>query len=351
MAEATTKGHHSHGSGSDSSTRRNTTKHSKPAKSKSSRAVSPKPTLRSFLFVVNELQVDFERWPGDERPTVDPWLNLLPPQRAGAYTGETVGTVFRYHNGVIAPAPGYAWHRPAMGQRGSIVRVNQAGMVDGLPTHYKTQTVFACSPLLPMIVTNEDASLGCSVLRQLCSCNKTYDDGCWPWYQLHFEHRAGISHVNAMATGAPFVAGKDARWILALIPSCYQNTAAAAQPSRGLAGELPIILALIGFHGRPGRVSEEFSPERCQWQLGEWRGSTRASSHRTCLENPPAFFAFDDGPADPGPVPRAGESPRGLVVQVCADNLVHGNADDEENEDECKALLEYLEYSTVLVRD
>ncbi|KAK4131239.1 hypothetical protein BT67DRAFT_445006 [Trichocladium antarcticum] len=328
MAEATAKGHHSHGSGSNSSTRRNTTKHSKPAKSKSSRAVSPKPTLRSFLFVVNELQVDFERLPGEERPTIDPWLNLLPPQRAGGYTGETVGTVFRYHNGVIAPAPGYAWHRPAMGQRGSIVRVNQAGMVDGLPTHYKTQTVFACSPLLPMIVTNEDASLGCSVLRQLCSCNRTYDDGCWPWYQLHFEHRAGISHVNARAAGAPFVAGKDARWILALIPSCYQNTA-TAQPSRGLAGELPIILALIGFHGRPGRVSEEFFPERCQWQLGEWRGSTRASSH----------------------LPRAGESPRGLVVQVCADNLVHGNADDEGNEDECKALLEYLEYSTVLVRD
>ncbi|KAL2019013.1 hypothetical protein VTK56DRAFT_10178 [Thermocarpiscus australiensis] len=321
--QSTNKGHR-HGTGNDS--RRSSTKHSKASKPKSAYASGLKETTAfSFLFVVNELQFDL-----DGRALTDQWGNTVPPLKAEAYNGEIVGTVFRYENGVISPAAGYTWHRPAMGHRGCIVRVNQAGVIDGFPAHYSTQTIFACSPLLPVIVTHEDASLGYSFFRRFCACDQRFDEPhCTTWFQLHFEHQNGVSFVNSYGSGYTYVAGKDASWIPSLVPSAYQNTGASSPPSEGLSGELPIILALMGFHSRAGRASDVFSNQK--WHLGQWRGSSRAPTH----------------------LPKPGESPRGLLVQVCADNLVPGRQDNEENnlpEEEYRALLGYLEYSTILVR-
>jgi hypothetical protein len=100
---------HKHGSGHGS--RRSTTaSHMKaPKASKSQRPVVLGTVPSSFLFVVNELQVDYEPLPGDDRPLTDQWFNTLPPQQAGAYIGEMAGTVFRYQNGVVSPAHGYLW--------------------------------------------------------------------------------------------------------------------------------------------------------------------------------------------------------------------------------------------------
>jgi hypothetical protein len=52
-------------------------------------------------------------------------------------------------------------------------------------------------------------------------------------------------------------------------------------------------------------------------------------------------------------VPKSGESPRGLFVQVCADNLVDGLDDCEENNvpvEIWEQILQDLEYRTVLVQ-
>jgi hypothetical protein len=95
----------SHGS------RRNTTSHPKATKTvRPQRPVALGAVTYSFLFVVNELQVDYEPLPGQDRPLTDQWLNTMPPQQAGAYIGELVGTVFRYQDGVISPARGYLWY-------------------------------------------------------------------------------------------------------------------------------------------------------------------------------------------------------------------------------------------------
>jgi hypothetical protein len=51
------------------------------------------------------------------------------------------------------------------------------------------------------------------------------------------------------------VAGRNAYWILSLVPKVYQNTV-AVEPSRGLLGELLIIIVPMAFHGSPGRRSE-----------------------------------------------------------------------------------------------
>lgn len=63
----------------------------------------------SFLFVINELRIDFEPLPGDSHPLTDQWFNIMPPQHAAAYVGETPGLVFRYQDGVVSPAHGYHW--------------------------------------------------------------------------------------------------------------------------------------------------------------------------------------------------------------------------------------------------
>jgi hypothetical protein len=168
-----------------------------------------------------------------------------------------------------------------MGRQGRIVRVNQAGVIDGYPAVYRDQTVFACSPLLPMIVTDGDASLGYSFLRRICSCDRRYDEQYSTWSYLHFGGGAdgqGISYAYSGASGDPYVAGRDASWIPSLVPSAYKNTDPSAPPSSGLSGHLSIILALMGFHGKPGRASDVF--QNGKWSLGEWRGSGRASSYR-----------------------------------------------------------------------
>ena len=96
--------------GSSHGGRRSTTGHSKPSKPKSQKPATTGTGSSSFLFVVNELQVDYEPLPGEAHPLTDQWLNPMPPQSQAAYTGELIGTVFRYQDGVVSPAQGYLWY-------------------------------------------------------------------------------------------------------------------------------------------------------------------------------------------------------------------------------------------------
>lgn len=248
-----------------------------------------------------------------------------------------------------------------MGHPGYIVRIGAGGEITGYPATYKTQTVFACSPLLPVIVAEGDASLGYTALRQMCQCggngngngslyrgvveDDDDNDAYTRWSQLHFERREGVSFVNAISCGATFVAGRDAAWIPSLVPAAYQNNSPSAEPSRGLAGDLPIILALMGFHGQPGRASDVFFDQK--WLRGRWRGSSRASAYRTLTMLPLPLGSA--GRTDTRLVPRVGENPRGLLAQLCADNLVPGMEDSEEFQQACLAAIRDLEYSTILV--
>lgn len=167
-----------------------------------------------------------------------------------------------------------------MGQPGCIARVNQANVLDGYPAEYRTCTVFACSPLLPLVVTASDASLGFTFLPRICPCDQAYDESSYStWNQPHFVHQAGgsVSWVNSYRCGAPYVAGRDPSWIPALVPAVYRNTLDDAPRSERLAGELPILIALMGFHGLPGRASDVFAARG--WHLGQWNGPNRAPNH------------------------------------------------------------------------
>ncbi|KAK4097583.1 hypothetical protein N658DRAFT_478672 [Parathielavia hyrcaniae] len=323
-----------HGSSSHGSRRGTTDGHSRGTKTKSQKQAGQGTSRNSFLFVVNEFQVNYEPLQGQGHTLTDQWLNTMPPQQAEAYVGESPGTVFRYEDGVVSPAPGYCWYRPAMGQEGRIARLNQAANeFDGWPAVYRAQTVFACSALLPMIVAHGDASLpGSTFMRRNCPCDHDYDvPGCSPWSYLHFTpgHVGGVSYVNADSSGNPWAVGQQASWIPSLVPSAYKNTTPSAPHSSGLSGHLAIIIALMGFHGRPRHASNVFLEQR--WHRGQWLGSSRASSY----------------------LPKLGETPRGLFVQICVDNLEDGQPDDEEFNLPVsfwsETLMPGLEYRTILV--
>lgn len=100
-----------HGFGHTRHSHKNHHHGSKSSKSKSQGAgIIPGTPFCSFLFVINEFIVNYEPLQGQDRPLTDSWLNIIPPQDAAAYTGELVGTVFRYQDGHVSPAQGYFWY-------------------------------------------------------------------------------------------------------------------------------------------------------------------------------------------------------------------------------------------------
>ncbi|KAK4185903.1 hypothetical protein QBC35DRAFT_516632 [Podospora australis] len=330
---------HSHGHRSGSSRNHGHKHHSEPKASTSnlgstSVAVSVdgvrRPEEPSFLFVVNEFSVNYEP-PVQGMPALtDQWANPMPPTDAGAYGDEQVGHVFRYRSGVITPAVGYQWYRPALNDEGCIVRVDQAGNITGYPVFHNAQSIFTCSSHLPVIVGEGDASLGQSFMRRLCRCDAISENTPgFAWCILHFtenELLPGVSLVTANGHGRPNVVGSAPSWVPFLVPGVYQNTRATTE-SAGLAGRVAILIGLMALHSRPGRASDVFNNGK--WQGHEWR--------------------------DPGPfrAPRPDENPRGLLVYVCYDNLINGQDDSEENNistEACRQMMETLEWCSVLVR-
>ncbi|KAK3360360.1 hypothetical protein B0T25DRAFT_128560 [Lasiosphaeria hispida] len=256
----------------------------------------------SFLFVVNEFVIDLEP---PHHEVVDQWLNFLPPILPSGYLGEAIGTVFRYSSGAITRADEYLWHRPHMGQPGSILRLDSENNVSGTAIPYQSRSIFSCSAHLPLIVLEGDASLG-STLRTGCACGSTSssaDEDLPAWDMLHFSDKGiGISLAATHASGypGPYVVGRNPSWMPSLVPVSFANTRPEHVPqSRGLSGDVAIVIGLMAFHSRPGEASNVFGGG-C-WRYGQW--------------NPPGNGA----PC----YPASGDSPRGFLINVCLD-LVEG---------------------------
>jgi hypothetical protein len=243
---------------------------SKPNGSNSKSGTSSDATNISFLFCVNEFDIDFET-----APLTDQWLNYMPPTDPIYYRGEYPGTVFRYRAGTIAPAPNYVWSRSNMGEEGRISYVDPTtGFITIALGPYKTETIFSCSAHLPIITLQSDASLGSSLPSGAQYENS--EDDIYKWTMLHFASSEGISLANSRRQGCTCIAGKNASWIPSLVPRVFENTYRhETQRSRGLGGDLPVVIGLMAFHAsRTGNASAVF--ERGWWQRGQWRGPSEA---------------------------------------------------------------------------
>lgn len=193
------------------------------------------------------------------------------------YIGEIASKVMRYSNGEVTEAPLYHWYREETNAPGYLYRLDSSAnfILDPstashhIAQQYKTFAVFACNPLLPLMVTDADP------LQYQTS---------WELLRIfHPRHARGLSQVVTLESpigpgGAPvrYVAGRSPSWMPALIPRTYRTAYPRPPESSGLGGELGIILGLMALtadhspHDNEA-VNEAFLLRR-QWRRNEWRG-------------------------------------------------------------------------------
>ncbi|EEU35562.1 uncharacterized protein NECHADRAFT_52413 [Fusarium vanettenii 77-13-4] len=224
----------------------------------------------SFLFIVNKLIIFDPEW--------DEYHNSIPPHAPHKYMGEISSKVMRYSNGQVSEAVGYHWYRDSSHAMGHLFCLDSSGnyipdnSTDSyhMAQQYETFAVFACNPLLPLMVTDRDP-----LVRETRN---------WQLLRIFHSPRArGLSQVVTLESamgygGAPvrYVAGKSPSWMPALIPETYQSPNLRAPPSRGLGGELGIVLGLMALTADKSTTSNdavnEMFIERQQWHHNKWRG-------------------------------------------------------------------------------
>lgn len=265
-----------HGDGHGERYHRSSGRESKSSKSGSKRSTaahnSRTPSYPvSFLFAVNEFTFSYE----DNSPTPrDQWNNILPPATGAGYHSAAQVPVFRYTDGVITLAEGYHWWRSAAGQPGGIYRYDAFNNYMGQATDYAVHSIVSCSesPCLPFLVTEGDPTLSnsCTHLSG-CHCQApSGDNELIHWRLLHFDHMDGVSRANAGYYGHPYVAGQKPSWMPALVPKVFENPKGSQVPSRGLSGDVSIVIGLMAFHSPPGNPNRVFE-DQCWWQ-NTWIG-------------------------------------------------------------------------------
>lgn len=194
------------------------------------------------------------------------------------YSGEVASNVMRYSNGEVSEAAGYQWYRAEQTAPGHLMRTDLEGnwILDStgssylLATEYKSFSIAACNPLLPIMVTDVDPLI--------------QDTGSWDLLRLfHPRDSPGISQVvtleSPMRDGGGqvrYAAGRSPSWIPSLLPKTYRSPKANPPASLGLGGELPIILGLMALSAEKDPNSNEpvnqLFLERRMWRRNEWRG-------------------------------------------------------------------------------
>ncbi|KAL7811696.1 hypothetical protein V8C44DRAFT_92872 [Trichoderma aethiopicum] len=250
----------------------------------------------SFLFVINELVVH-----NDDRLNVgDYWYNREPPREPRGFEREITGTVMRYYNGQVTEAHEYRWFRGDFNESrhawppGSLYKYDSDGSLtltdDGnfqCAEMYKESAVFSCNPLLPIAVLVGDPLSDSSLARV-------------PLLFQHPESQKGVSHAVHPDSKAregrrmcKFVAGTSPSWMPSLVPKTYRNPY-DLEPSRGLSGELPIILGLMAFSEAKvegGDIARRIFLEESRWRNGKWHHSLAPRGYvRSALENPRGFL-------------------------------------------------------------
>lgn len=270
----------------------------------------------SFLFMVNELHY--------HGPEKDCYHNLIPPTDPTSYTAEIPSSVMYYRDGNVTVAEGFHWAREPQYPAEGCLWGPDTETGEWYTVHkYKTFAVFACNSHLPIMVSPYDP----------LSVNTRSG---WELLQLFHPRGSlrGISQVacedSEMAEGPGLVrhaAGARPSWIPSLLPSTYKSTATDPPTSRGLGGELPIILGLMALSAEPDpmgtndNTNNVFIGHQRRWRRQQW----------TYDERPRGYPQTDR------------DDPRGFLVNVFHDPMSPETSTDE--------ILRYFEWSDAIVRE
>jgi hypothetical protein len=246
----------------------------------SERYQEPRPKLVepavSFMFTVNELCFDIEV---DSRDEYHHWV---PPTHPLNYTYEIPGMPMQYSDGNIRPLQGYQWFRDISGHgtrtEGNLMYPDQSGEWASA-VKYSACAVFACNPHLPIMVCPADPYLEDTRSR-------------WELLQVFHPRRlpgvSQVAHEDSRMPDGPglkrYVAGTRPSWMPSLVPSSYQAPSSADAPaSRGLGGELAIVLGLMALTAEPDvtggnnthNVFLSYEGHPAKWRQQRWTSSSR----------------------------------------------------------------------------
>ncbi|UNI19460.1 hypothetical protein JDV02_005642 [Purpureocillium takamizusanense] len=242
----------------------------KPATKAKSSSSSRSRIGLSFIFVVNRLAFYDPDSPLDW--CRDKWMNVLPPKDLFGYSTEYPSRVMRYYDGAVTPADDYIWYRPNWNQPGYILQ--DAG--DGVMIHatdVSSRAVFACNPHLPIVVIPEDPT------TNVLSNQKKI------MHALHFAHTHNAEGISFATMGMDHVPpswdmlvrhlnGRGSRLIPSLVPPTYAPSSPPARQSRGLAGDLGVLLGMMAFSRE--NVDEVFLGRHALWRSRVWLGGDRS---------------------------------------------------------------------------
>lgn len=159
----------------------------------------------------------------------------------------------RYENGNISAAAGCQWYRQVDGGRhsGSIYYSGEGGAtIEAIL--FRNSAVFACNPLLPIMVCPADPF--CTPTR-----------GGWELLQIHHPSALpGVSQVAFEDSELPhgpglvrYIASSQPAWMPSLLPMTYKwPHNRTPRPPGGLGGELSIILGLMALTAEPDRTNQ-----------------------------------------------------------------------------------------------
>jgi hypothetical protein len=192
----------------------------------------------------------------------------MPPDDPALYFNEIPSEVMRYSDGLVeAVGERFAWKRDA-NMPGMILRHGNGAEASRRAITYNIGTVFSCHPLMPFVTLNADASI-----------HRPGGSRRWRPLQFQFpgEHLTGVSQAvfKGREISHRYVARRHASWMPGLVPWTYENPYDDGH-SRGLGGELAILLALMAFsfHRPQGsgstRADSVFPGPNGRWRNHQW---------------------------------------------------------------------------------
>lgn len=216
----------------------------------------------SFIFIVNELEANEDLNNGGVNAQYEHgrWVPPIHPQ--GFYR-QTAGDVYRWDNGSITRlnSHGYVWRDGAIeadannDAAGGIV-VNRDGYY---LQRYRAATVFYANPFMKFRTSPGDASA-----RSLYEYGEI-------WHHLRFHHTEENISIVDHAGAEDYLAGSNARcpWRKQLIPQAYECQIESAGESQGLAGNLPILIALVAFSCSAAELHNVLTRDE-SWRNRNW---------------------------------------------------------------------------------
>jgi len=224
------------------------------------------------------------RHAGGVLPRVDDGGRWLPPVLSAGFGPQNPGTVFRWSNGDISIATGYAWDEG----------YGKTPNGDNLEW-YHTATIIWCNPFYQFLVTQGDASIPIDAdMEDEEESDGEEEKAVIQWYPINFHHHETLSRID-YAADSQYLAGNQRNFIAELGLTSYQCQDDDAPVSGGISGNLAILIGLIAFSCTRQELRHVLINDQA-WRGYRWRGHQRPTGRRDGRGKVVSIYLDPDNP-------------------------------------------------------